>query len=1195
MNHTPRNTIASNTTIINPSTRTRSTSAELFYEDGAPPPSNSSLSGINTTPSRPRRAAEPLLPAATHDADPAVEHIHLLEGREVTSNEQNSATSTHRRRRPRNGPFPTNDDRYEYDEEDEDADANNDQRGAKDASSLSSSSHDRSVPGSPCWWNLPDPPFWGPENPSVLTAATDNAASFATTSKTTTTTTTTTTTLRAARDEARAGAGAGPLSAPAAPTVAPLFATGGVGAAAAGASPSTKSPVARKPLRVDTSFGGIGLGEARPVQTASSFGSGGAKSETGTRPPATRASRFSWEAAAAEEEEEQEERRQQQWGLGGSGGKKKKKKKMMKAPPPVALPDTAAVGKPRMEGALGGREAAQFGSGPGITQPPPETFIPARSVVQMATKGNTKYLQIVTDQSPGDNQSLVNQSMTEPSLNMSKSNEMLSIKRRSASLPNKLNPLGTEQFDTWLSTLGKLQPGSPDFLLLPDTQPSPVNNDAASPEPRAPLPIGNPSTSSDAQSSSTTTAVEKMGGGSVRLVKTDDDRDVSAPPSAAPSSDVKTAAAQVDAKAALFSNPPSNLPTPTAMPAAVAAAASTAIAASGSDEAGRREAGLLENSGAVGAQPPPPPIPPREDARRQLPSQLKRSSLREKTSSERLAGQGINVRRLQQQQQQQQQQQESALYPAALAPPPPPMKAGSSSAYEDPDNGEAAAGHIRVDSLMTDGTANGGSVSSSSVSRSGSGSVSAASSSEEREEVREGAVRATRRGREEKIRARKLRDLQSRKESGGAAAASTRSERQQQHQLHHHRPRHHQQGIDAIVATSVAEEKEGEQEGSGTTPQLKRKKKDEHVRPASLALLPESAAAVDGGSTTYTPREGQMSLTPVVTVAEQMPVPRGRAVKKPARLVLREHNAPSFSSSNHHRRRSSTSFSGLDGRARPAAVRTSLSAPAALASRDDLELVVGGVLRQQTRASQRDASESRERGDRRLSTRSSSSARRASSLKFVPGREEQLRELRVHLYQHHPGLQSRENGSHLNSSSSTHPPNRESIVRDSIATSTSSNGFSYYFPHQHHAREHRASSSTLQTPSAMSVVSSLLLLPGGQQPSGSNPRISFGSNGTAGTLLSSRSTGSAGGGKQQTNPLLEARVEELERQNTLLEAALQAVLKTSGMLNRCPCSSTSSAAAAKSEGGTTAAGGEESALDVYLGTRVDVGGVAEGE
>ncbi|KAH7052360.1 hypothetical protein B0J12DRAFT_661367 [Macrophomina phaseolina] len=940
---------------------------------------------------------------------------------------------------------------------------------------------------------------------------------------------------------------------------------------------------------------------------------------------------------------------------------------MMKAPPPVALPDTAAVGKPRMEGALGGREAAQFGrfdladflrntgpemgglgvlpgvgggggvwkrggtgssigeggsarkhrsalrflgykrrkslaervgtveGGPGITQPPPETFIPARSVVQMATKGNTKYLQIVTNQSPGDNQSLVNQSMTEPSLNMSKSNEMLSIKRRSASLPNKLNPLGTEQFDTWLSTLGKLQPGSPDFLLLPDTQPSPVNNDAASPEPRAPLPIGNPSTSSDAQSSSTTTAVEKMGGGSVRLVKTDDDKDVSAPPSAAPSSDVKTAAAQVDAKAALFSNPPSNLPTPTAMPAAVAAAASTAIAASGSDEAGRREAGLLENSGAVGAQPPSPPIPPREDARRQLPSQLKRSSLREKTSSERLAGQGINVRRLQQQQQQQ--QQKSALYPAALAPPPPPMKAGSSSAYEDPDNGEAAAGHIRVDSLMTDGTANGGSVSSSSVSGSGSGSVSAASSSEEREEVREGAVRATRRGQEEKIRARKLRDLQNRKESGGAAAASTRSERQQQHQLHHHRPRHHQQGIDAIVATSVAEEKEGEQEGSGTTPQLKRKKKDEHVRPASLALLPESAAAVDGGSAGYTPREGQMSLTPVVTVAEQMPVPRGRAVKKPARLVLREHNAPSFSSSNHHRRRSSTSFSGLDGRARPAAVRTSLSAPAALASRDDLELVVGGVLRQQTRASQRDASESRERGDRRLSTRSSSSAARASSLKFVPGREEQLRELRAHLYQHHPGLQSRENGSHLNSSSSTHPPNRESIVRDSIATSTSSNGFSYYFPHQHHAREHRASSSTLQTPSAMSVVSSLLLLPGGQQPSGSNPRISFGSNGTAGTLLSSRSTGSAVGGKQQTNPLLEARVEELERQNTLLEAALQAVLKTSGMLNRCPCSSTSSsaAAAAKSEGGTTAAGGEESALDVYLGTRVDVGSVAEGE
>ncbi|KAF2669239.1 hypothetical protein BT63DRAFT_424974 [Microthyrium microscopicum] len=81
-------------------------------------------------------------------------------------------------------------------------------------------------------------------------------------------------------------------------------------------------------------------------------------------------------------------------------------------------------------------------------------------------------------------------------------------------------------------------------------------------------------------------------------------------------------------------------------------------------------------------------------------------------------------------------------------------------------------------------------------------------------------------------------------------------------------------------------------------------------------------------------------------------------------------------------------------------------------------------------------------------------------------------------------------------------------------------------------------------------------LPGGPQPSSSkhlllstafpappqgppipNPRTSICSSGTSGSK----------------NARLEARLDALERENRLLEAALMAVLKTGGTLNRCPC------------------------------------------
>ncbi len=69
---------------------------------------------------------------------------------------------------------------------------------------------------------------------------------------------------------------------------------------------------------------------------------------------------------------------------------------------------------------------------------------------------------------------------------------------------------------------------------------------------------------------------------------------------------------------------------------------------------------------------------------------------------------------------------------------------------------------------------------------------------------------------------------------------------------------------------------------------------------------------------------------------------------------------------------------------------------------------------------------------------------------------------------------------------------------------------------------------------------------------------------------------------------LEARLEALERENKLLEAALMAVLKTSGTLNKCPCMlARKNRLAVKRESTESALtdGSGLSALDVYLSTR----------
>jgi hypothetical protein len=78
---------------------------------------------------------------------------------------------------------------------------------------------------------------------------------------------------------------------------------------------------------------------------------------------------------------------------------------------------------------------------------------------------------------------------------------------------------------------------------------------------------------------------------------------------------------------------------------------------------------------------------------------------------------------------------------------------------------------------------------------------------------------------------------------------------------------------------------------------------------------------------------------------------------------------------------------------------------------------------------------------------------------------------------------------------------------------------------------------------------------------------------------------------------LEGRIEALERENRMLEAALMAVLRTGGTMNGCPCGVLSDGEeSVRSNGcGSERRGNGMSVLEVYLGTRRRFGdGVGSG-
>ncbi|KAF2083903.1 hypothetical protein K490DRAFT_69296 [Saccharata proteae CBS 121410] len=567
-------------------------------------------------------------------------------------------------------------------------------------------------------------------------------------------------------------------------------------------------------------------------------------------------------------------------------------------------------------------------------------FVPPEGVVQKVSSEGKKYLQIVTGNEPAGSQPY----QTAPT----KSNEPWK-KRTSATLPEQFSSLGTDTFDTWLSTLG-LQ--SFDQVVESVHQVPPELPRAEATEPKKLR------QTSSASALDTISSSDRRSEYAIKLVQE--------PEEEAPNG------TSVDAKDA----PPSNLLT-------------------------KRPASKAD----VATDIPPPNASTPKDID-DLPSQVARR-LRERSSSERLSGQGLRR-------------------PSRERPQSQIILARSSSLADDVN------GHNRVDSLMN--------------------RSDTASPSSERNALRGRSLDGlTRHGsREDKIRARKIRDLNRTRGIDAIVRKPLPSERLELEEV----DRATATTCDHLERAKLIQQRRKEKASSVQNDLEARSPPSPHVAPPSQVPVPTPTS-----TTGYTPVSGTIAISPIVTVAEQRPLPRAnKDVKKPARLVLRE-------TSQHV--------------SRPSAIAVRSSNSNARYSRDDSVLALASEQRF-TRASRDE-----------LGGRTAHRARRASSLKFVPG------------------------------------------VVETAGTSRMSHG-------------------TLRTPSAMSFTTSL---------------------------------GVASSEASRTSKVrsLEARVDALERQNKLLEAALQAVLKTSGEMKRCACEARREEERKRNEGGRVWSGG--SALDVWLETR----------
>jgi hypothetical protein len=392
-----------------------------------------------------------------------------------------------------------------------------------------------------------------------------------------------------------------------------------------------------------------------------------------------------------------------------------------------------------------------------------------------------------------------------------------------------------------------------------------------------------------------------------------------------------------------------------------------------------------------------------------------------------------------------------------------------------------------------------------------------------------GVKDSIRKSREERIRARKLRDMQRAKGSideviGRTVETPTSPASQNSEKAYEKSPASEKQP--EVSPTKIVEEPERPQSDLSTIRSSERSTvrssvdsvplDNDHSRHVSIDTV--STAPTPSFTTGYTPPLSRMSLalTPIMLVAEQIPVTKSKPTRKPARLILRDRQ---------------TSGSSIIAAHEPIESNAE-SAPLAPTAKDFTDSL-------QTAASSNEKPTSRQ--DSEHLDKDDIVPSRVSSHKYVQISEPEMTPENTEL--HH--LSTPATMSPNPTTASSTPATTITTATPETATPPINKTLHRHTP-SHASHASRASiASSLPTPAGISA-----------------PR----------------------------EQRLEARVEGLERENRLLEAALMAVLKSGGRLNKCPCQTShreSVGSARTEEERETRVG----ALEVYLATRVGNGGV----
>ena len=402
-----------------------------------------------------------------------------------------------------------------------------------------------------------------------------------------------------------------------------------------------------------------------------------------------------------------------------------------------------------------------------------------------------------------------------------------------------------------------------------------------------------------------------------------------------------------------------------------------------------------------------------------------------------------------------------------------------------------------------------------------------------------GAKDSIRKSREERIRARKLRDPQ-----------RTRNNTDEVLEQHVDRMTLPELVIETAPTVTPTENYGVESESlNGTQPQSQlepQTQDDSDTRHLSVDTL--STTPTLGSSTGYTPVSSRMSLTPIMLVAEQIPMFKSKVAKKPARLVLREYRTPTT----------------LAVAVREAVESAAESAPVTSSGIESEIKETDAVIPPSdtgTTVDARRAKQEHKPADGLIpSLVSSQTPLQASELEKA--------------------MEQQGGAKHLSAP----------VIIPTAPRATSSPA---------------PGTAAAQNSAIIEVADSAPAGAGAGAGAGAAIRHKHapGHASRAGIALSLLSSSSAFVSASR-EARLEARVEMLEREDRLLEAALMAVLKSGGRLNKCPCR-LRSVREGGAGAGTRAKGGRESvdsvgtdgteksrvsALKVYLGTRAGWGG-----